>query len=90
LENVEWRETWINISMMLPIMEISDIAIDQSNSNIIYAKTGDHDGQYCPISNGYVHSPIENRERSVDEEVYENRIGVNTNFSEFYALHEFL
>jgi hypothetical protein len=37
-------KTWINISMNLPIMEISDIAIDQSNSNIIYLATGDRDG----------------------------------------------
>ncbi len=37
-------KSWINISMNLPIMEISDIAIDQSNSNIIYLATGDRDG----------------------------------------------
>jgi photosystem II stability/assembly factor-like uncharacterized protein len=34
---------WYNISMTLPIMEISDIAIDQNNSNIIYVATGDRD-----------------------------------------------
>jgi photosystem II stability/assembly factor-like uncharacterized protein len=34
-------KNWWNISMSLPIMEISDIAIDQSNSNIIYVASGD-------------------------------------------------
>lgn len=34
-------QSWINISRSLPIMEISDVAIDQSNSNIIYVATGD-------------------------------------------------
>jgi photosystem II stability/assembly factor-like uncharacterized protein len=37
-------KNWWNISMNLPIMEISEIAIDQSNSNIIYVATGDRDG----------------------------------------------
>jgi photosystem II stability/assembly factor-like uncharacterized protein len=36
-------KNWWNISMNLPITEISDIAIDQSNSNIIYVATGDRD-----------------------------------------------
>ena len=46
--------TWINISMNLPIMEISDIAVDQSNSNIIYLATGDRDGQGGYYGNGTV------------------------------------
>ncbi len=45
-------QNWINISMNLPIMEITDIAIDQSNSNIIYVATGDRDGQGGWYGNG--------------------------------------
>ena len=45
-------QSWINISMNLPIMEISDIAIDQSNSNIIYLATGDRDGRGGWYGNG--------------------------------------
>ncbi len=45
-------KTWINISMNLPIMEVSDIAIDQSNSNVIYLATGDRDGQGGYYGNG--------------------------------------
>jgi photosystem II stability/assembly factor-like uncharacterized protein len=51
-------KTWINISMTLPIMEISDIAIDQSNSNIIYLATGDRDGQGGYYGNGAVASRL--------------------------------
>ncbi len=45
-------KSWINISMNLPIMEISDIAIDQSNSNVIYLATGDRDGRGGWYGNG--------------------------------------
>lgn len=45
-------KNWINISMTLPIMEISDIAIDQSNSNIIYVAVGDRDGRGGWYGNG--------------------------------------
>ena len=45
-------KNWINISTSLPIMEISDIAIDQSNSNIIYLVTGDRDGEGGWYGNG--------------------------------------
>jgi photosystem II stability/assembly factor-like uncharacterized protein len=51
-------KTWINISMNLPIMEISDIAIDQNNSNIIYLATGDRDGQGGWYGNGSVASQL--------------------------------
>ncbi len=45
-------QTWINISETLPIAEISDIAIDQSNSNIIYLAVGDRDGSGGWYGNG--------------------------------------
>jgi photosystem II stability/assembly factor-like uncharacterized protein len=45
-------QTWVNISETLPIAEISDIAIDQSNSNVIYLATGDRDGQGGWYGNG--------------------------------------
>ena len=51
-------KSWINISMNLPIMEISDIAIDQTNSNIIYLATGDRDGQGGYYGNGTVASRL--------------------------------
>ena len=51
-------KNWWNISMTLPIMEISDIAVDQSNSNIIYVATGDRDGQGGWYGNGSVASRL--------------------------------
>ena len=51
-------KSWINISMNLPIMEISDVAIDQSNSNIIYVATGDRDGQGGYYGNGVLNARL--------------------------------
>ncbi len=51
-------KNWWNITMNLPIMEISDIAIDQSNSNIVYVATGDRDGQGGWYGNGSVASRL--------------------------------
>ncbi len=45
-------QTWRNISMSLPIMEVSDIAIDQANSNIVYVAVGDRDGRGGWYGNG--------------------------------------
>ena len=45
--------------MNLPIMEISDIAIDQSNSNVIYLATGDRDSRnYGYYGNSQVRSRL--------------------------------
>lgn len=40
--------TWTPIGDNLPVMGISDIAIDPNNSTIIYLATGDADGQQSP------------------------------------------
>lgn len=45
-------QTWICITDNLPIAEISEIAIDQSNSNIVYIATGDRDGAGGWYGNG--------------------------------------
>jgi photosystem II stability/assembly factor-like uncharacterized protein len=45
-------KNWINISTTLPIMEISDIAVDQNNNNIVYVAVGDRDGQGGWYGNG--------------------------------------
>ncbi|MEN9613205.1 MAG: hypothetical protein RLZZ628_4019 [Bacteroidota bacterium] len=44
---------WYNISMTLPIMEISEIAVDQTNSNILYVATGDRDAGAYNGTGGY-------------------------------------
>jgi photosystem II stability/assembly factor-like uncharacterized protein len=45
-------KNWANISMSLPIMEISDIAVDQSDNRIIYVAVGDRDGAGGWYGNG--------------------------------------
>jgi photosystem II stability/assembly factor-like uncharacterized protein len=51
-------KNWNNISTNLPISEISDIAVDQNNSNIIYVATGDRDGEGGWYGNGTVASRL--------------------------------
>jgi photosystem II stability/assembly factor-like uncharacterized protein len=51
-------KNWNNISTNLPIAEISDIAIDQSNSNVLYVATGDRDGEGGWYGNGTVASRL--------------------------------
>jgi photosystem II stability/assembly factor-like uncharacterized protein len=36
--------TWTNISLSLPIMEITEVAIDPQNENVVFIATGDRDG----------------------------------------------
>ena len=44
-------QTWSTNTDDLPVLGISDIAIDNSNPNIIYIATGDGDRSFC-LSNG--------------------------------------